>query len=65
MIGKGINLKVACVREGFTQKEIAEVVGVSPSLISKVVTGERNIKNEKKRKIIARVLNSSQEVLFD
>ena len=62
---KGIELKLAYTREGFTQREIARAVGVSPSLISKTLTGERHIKSEKKRKIIARILNRPEEVLFD
>jgi len=62
---KGIELKLAYTEEGFTQREIARMIGVSPSLISKIMTGERHIKNEKKRKIIARVLNRPEEVIFD
>jgi len=65
MTEKGIKLKVACVREGFTQREIARAVGVSPSLISKTMTGERHIRSEKKRKIIARLLNRPIEAIFD
>jgi len=65
MTEKGIKFKVACVRGGFTQREIARAVGVSPTLISKVIAGERYIRSEKKRKIIARILNKPEEVIFD
>ena len=62
---KGIELKIAYTREGFTQREIARAVGISPSLISKTMAGERHIKSEKKRKIIARILNKPEEAIFD
>jgi len=64
MTEKGIELKIACLREGIKQKELARAVGVSESLISLVTTGERHI-NEKKKKIIARILNKPLEAIFD
>lgn len=64
MTKKGIKLKVACVREGFTQREIARAVGVSPTLVSMVIAGERHI-NERRKKMIARLLNRPIEAIFD
>ena len=64
MTEKGIKLKVACVRESFTQREIARAVGVSPALISMVMSGERRL-NPKRKKIIARILNRPIEAIFD
>ncbi|NQT67102.1 MAG: helix-turn-helix transcriptional regulator [Actinobacteria bacterium] len=64
MTEKGKQLKIACVREGFTQREIARAAGVSPALISMVLAGERRV-NERKKKIIARILNRPTEAIFD
>jgi len=64
MTEKGIELKIACLREGIKQCELARAVGVSESLISMVAAGERHI-DEKKKKIIARILNRPLETLFD
>jgi len=64
MTEKGIKLKVACVREGFTQREIARAVGVSSALISMVMAGERRL-NPRRKKIIARLLDRPIESIFD
>jgi len=64
MTKAGLKLKIACVREGFTQREIAKAVGVDPTLISKVMAGERRI-SIRKKKIIARILNRPVETIFD
>jgi len=64
MTEKGKELKIACIREGIKQYELARAVGVSESLISLVAAGERHI-DEKKRKIIARILNRPVEAIFD
>ena len=64
MTEKGIKLKVACVREGFTQREIARAAGVSPALISMVMMGKRRL-NPKRKKIIARLLDRPIESIFD
>ena len=64
MTKKGIKLKVACVREGFTQREIARAAGVSPALISMVMMGKRRL-NPKRKKIIARLLDKPIEAIFD
>ena len=64
MTEKGIKLKVACVREGFTQREIARAAGVSSALISMVMVGKRQL-NPKRKKIIARLLDRPIEAIFD
>ncbi len=64
MTRKGIKLKVACVREGFSQREIVRAVGVDPALISKVMAGGRHL-NPKRKKIITRLLDRPIEVIFD
>jgi transcriptional regulator with XRE-family HTH domain len=64
MTEKGKELKIACIREGIKQRELARAVGVSETLISLVAAGERNI-DDKKKKIIARILNRPTEMLFD
>jgi len=64
MTEKGIKLKVACVREGFTQREIARAAGVSPAFISMVMVGERRL-NPRRKKIIARLLDRPIEAIFD
>lgn len=65
MTEKGKQLKIACLREGIYQKELARMVGIDPSLISKAISGERPIKSEKNKKIIARLLDKPIELLFD
>lgn len=64
MTKRGMELKIACLREGIYYYELARAVGVSPSLISKVGAGERQI-NDKRKKIIARILNRPMETIFD
>ena len=64
MTEKGIKLKVACVREGFTQREIARAAGVSAAFISMVMAGERQL-NPRRKKIIARLLDRPIEAIFD
>ena len=64
MTEKGIKLKVACVREGFTQREIARAAGVSTAFISMVMAGERRL-NPRRKKIIARLLDRPIESIFD
>ena len=64
MTEKGIKLKVACVREGFTQREIARAAGVSTAFISMVMAGERRL-NPRRKKIIARLLDRPIEAIFD
>ena len=64
MTEKGIKLKVACVREGFTQREIARAAGVSAAFISMVMAGERRL-NPRRKKIIARLLDRPIESIFD
>ena len=36
-----LNLKVARVKKGLTQKELAELIGVSPSMINRIETGKQ------------------------
>ncbi len=64
MTKKGKELKIACIREGIYPSELARAAGISQSLLSKVGAGERRL-NEKKKRIIARILNRPEEVLFD
>ena len=60
---EGIELKMTCLRKGIYQYELAKMVGISPSLISKATTGERHIK-EKKKKIISNILNGEWAEIF-
>lgn len=58
-----LNLKVARVKKGLTQKELAELIGVSPSTINRIETGKQIPKVDMLLKL-AEILEASAEELL-
>ena len=58
------NLKIARVTKGLTQKELAELVGVSSSTINRIETGRQVIKVDMLNKL-ANVLDISVNELLE
>lgn len=59
-LGKNLYLKNLIKRKGFREYEIARLIGVDESLISKHITGARELNEERKEKI-AKILNVKKE----
>ena len=59
-LGKNLFLKELIKRRGFRQYEIARLIGIDESLISKHITGARELNNERKERI-AKILNVGKE----
>ena len=58
-----LNLKVARVKKGLTQKELAELIRVSPSMINRIETGKQIPKVDILLKL-AEILEVSAEELL-
>jgi len=63
MTEKRIKLKLIRKLNGLKQKEIAGLLGVDPSLVSRWEKGDRNINTEHKRRL-SEILNADQKALF-
>jgi len=59
-LGKKLWLKELIRRRGFRQYEIARLISVDESLISKHITGARELNDENKEKV-AKILNVKKE----
>jgi len=59
-LGKNLFLKELIKRRGFRQYEIARLLGVHESLLSKYVIGARKLNEERKEKL-AKILNVKKE----
>jgi len=63
MTKKRIRLKLIRELNGLKQKEIAGLLGIDPSLVSRWEKGDRNINTEHKRRL-SEILNADKEALF-
>ena len=59
-LGKNLFLKDLIKRKGFRQYEIAKLIGVHDSLISKYILNGQGLKDERKEKL-AKILNVRKE----
>lgn len=59
----GLNLKIARIKKGLTQKQLAEIVGSSPATINKIEKGKADIRVGTLKKI-AKALDISIAELF-
>lgn len=60
----GLNLKIARIKKGLTQKQLAEIVGSSPATINKIEKGKADIRVGTLKKI-AKALDISIAELFE
>jgi len=63
MFDKKIELKVACLEKGITQRELAKRLGVTSVYISYVIMGVRELGDNRKIEA-ARILSKPRELLF-
>lgn len=59
-----LTLKVAIIRSGRLQRDMAPAMGMTPSHLSQIITGRINPTDDEER-AIARVLRQPREALFD
>lgn len=59
----GRNLMLQLYDKKISQQEIAEVAGVTEAMISRVISGERDISSQKLKKIADRLAVSVDELL--
>ena len=64
MLKKNIKLKVACIEKGIKIYELADAIGVSDSLMSKVIAGMRNLDEDKKEKIAIKLDKTKEEIFL-
>ena len=57
-----VRIKIELMKKGIMGKDIAKVLGVSPSLVSKVIVGKR--KNPKVRQALAEIVGVPVEELW-
>lgn len=60
----GLNLKIARIKKGLTQKQLAEIVGSSPATINKAERGTLDLRIGTLKKI-AKALDVSISELLD
>lgn len=59
----GLNLKIARVKKGLSQKELANKVGISPATVSKAETGKFDLRLSTLLKL-SRILDVTVEELL-
>lgn len=59
----GLNLKIARIRKGLSQKQLADKVGISPATVSKAETGKFDLRLSTLIKL-SKVLDVSIEELI-
>ncbi len=64
MLKKNIKLKIACIEKGIKIYELANEIGVSDSLISKVIAGMRDLDEDKKEKIAIKLDKHKEEIFL-
>lgn len=60
----GLNLKLARIRKGYKQKELADIVGVSRCYMSALENGKKINVNIKIAEELAKILDVSVQELF-
>ena len=63
MRNKNLNLKLAILEEGLTQRDLAREIGINESLVSMAIHGKFIFDDEQKSKI-AQLLNRPERELF-
>lgn len=61
----GLNLKIARIKKGLTQKQLAEIVGTSPATINKAEKGKIDIRIGTLKKISKALGVSISELIED
>jgi putative transcriptional regulator len=59
----GLNLKIARIKKGLSQKELAKLAGISPATVSKAENGKINLRIDTIKKI-SKVLDTPIMDLF-